>query len=135
MSNGSYLSQRSQVVNVANSVSDPLALTVGVPQGSILGPVLFSLYVNDLLSVPTYCQAMGYVNDTTIFLGLPPSQISDAVIALNKDLLAIARWCTNSLVINPDKTKLLVIGVLQITRSLPSFPPVNYWAKKSNLYL
>ena len=117
------------------SVSDALAVTVGVPQGSILGPVIFSLYVNDLLMVPTYCQAMGYVNDAKIFLGLPSNQNSDAVIALNKDLLAIARWCSNSLVINPDKTKLLVIGVLQITRSVPSFPPVNYWAKKSNLYL
>ena len=61
-----------------------------VLQGSILGPVLFTLYVNDLLSVPKHCQAMGYVDDTKIFLGLPPSQISDAVIALNKDFSDIA---------------------------------------------
>ena len=64
-------------------------------------------------------------------LSLPPNQISDAVIALNEDLLAIARWCcTNSPVINPDKTKLLVIGVPQITRNLPSFSPVKLLGKK-----
>ena len=74
---------------------------------------------------------MGYVDDTKIFLSLPPNQISDAVIALNEELLAITRWCcTNSLVINPDKTKLLVIGALQITRSLPSFPAVKLLGKE-----
>ena len=68
----SYLSQRNQVVNIANCISDPLPLSVGVSQGSIVGPVLFTLYVNDLLSVPKHCQAMGYVDDTKIFLGSPP---------------------------------------------------------------
>lgn len=128
---GSYLSQRNQVVNIANCISDPLPLSVGVPQGSILGPVLFTLYVNDLLSVPKHCQAMGYVDDTKIFLGLPPSQISDAVIALNKDLSDIATWCCmNSLLINPDKTKLLVIGVPQLMRTLPSIPLVKLLGKE-----
>ena len=63
---GSYLSQRNQVVNIANYISDPLPLSVGVPHDSILGPVLFTLYVNDLLSVPKHCQAIGYVDDTKI---------------------------------------------------------------------
>ena len=48
---------------------------------------------------------MGYVDDTKIFLHLRPNQISDTVIALNKDFSAIARWCcANPLVINPGKT-------------------------------
>ena len=73
---------------------------------------------------------MGYVDDTKIFLGLPPSQISDAVIALNKDLLDIATWCMNSLLINPVKTKLLVIGVPQLMRTLPSILLVKLLGKE-----
>ena len=125
---GSYLSQRNQVVNIANCICDPLPLTVGVPHSSILGPVLFTLYVNDLLSVPRHCQAMGYIHHTKISLGLPPSQITDAVTALNKDLSDIARWCCiNSLLINP---KLLVTGVPQLMRALPPILPVKLLGKE-----
>ena len=64
-------------------------------------------------------------------IGLPPSQIADAVTALNKDLSDIARWCCiNSLLINSDKTKLLVIGVPQLMRALPPFPPVKLLGKE-----
>ena len=58
----SYLSQRQQVrqvVKFQNTVSDPLPLTVGVPQGSIMDPVLFTLYVNDLFRVPKHCEPLG----------------------------------------------------------------------------
>ena len=124
---GSYLSHRSQVVRIEDSLSRPFPLTVGVPQGSILGPVLFTLYVNDLLSVPKHGQALGYVDDTKIFLAFPQNEINDAVAALNQDLTEISRWCcVNSLLINPEKTKLLVAGVPQLIRNLsPLLPPVK----------
>ena len=96
-----------------------------------LDQFVFSLYVSDLLTVPTHCHRLGYVDDTKIFLSLPANKISDAVISLNEHPLAFARWCcTNSLVINPDKTKLLVIGVREIMRSLPSFPVVKLLGKE-----
>ena len=62
----SYLSSRSQDVKPGSALSDPLHLTVRVAQGSILGPVLFTLYVNEPFSVPKNCQTMGYVDDTKI---------------------------------------------------------------------
>ena len=55
-----------QVVRMGSDLSDPLPLTVGVAHGSILGPVLFTLYVNNLLSVPKKCEAMGYIDDTKL---------------------------------------------------------------------
>ena len=81
----SYLSLRKQVVRIGSELSDPLPLTVGVAQGSILGPVLFTLYVNDLLSVRKKCEAMGYVDDTKLLLTLSPSDISVANSDLNSD--------------------------------------------------
>ena len=60
----SYLTDRYQRLRIHDSVSDPLPLKYGVPQGSILGPVLFTIYVNDLLSVPEYCKSACYVNDS-----------------------------------------------------------------------
>ena len=120
----SYLSLHKQVVRMGSDLSDPLPLTVGVAHGSILGPVLFMLYVKNLLSVPKKCEAMGYVDDTKLLLTLLPSDISVAISDLNSDLREIAKWCsTNSLLINPNKTKLLVVGNPQLTRNV-SFPPV-----------
>ena len=127
----SYLSQRKQAVKIENTLSETLPLTVGVPQGSILGPVLFTLYVNDLLRVPKHCRALGYVDDTKIFLALPSCQLSDAVTAVNQDLRDISRWCcANSLLINPDKTKLLLVGVPQLTRNITAVPPVMLLGKE-----
>ena len=120
----SYLSLHKQVVRMGSDLSDPLPLTVGVAHGSILGPVLFMLYVKNLLSVPKKCEAMGYVDDTKLLLTPLPSDISVAISDLNSDLREIAKWCsTNSLLINPNKTKLLVVGNPQLTRNV-SFPPV-----------
>ena len=117
------------MVRIGSALSDPLLLTTGVVQGSILGLVLLTLYVNDLLSVPKKCEAMGYVDDTKLLLALPSSDLKVAISDLNSDLRAVAKWCsTNSPLINPDKTKLLIVGVPQLTRSL-SLPPIVLMGK------
>ena len=83
-----------------------------------MGPVLFTLYVNDLFRVPKHCEPLGYVDDTKLFLGFPASELDDVISAVNEDLKEISIWCCrNSLLINPDITKLLHVGVPQLMRT------------------
>ena len=108
----SYLSNRQQCVRIGDAVFKVLPLEFGVPQGSILGPVLFTIYVNDLLSVPKRCLSASYVDDCKLYLSFSPDELTTSISALNEDLMRISQWCCkNSLLINPDKTKVLAVGV------------------------
>ena len=114
-----YLSNRQQCVRIGSKV---LPLEFGVPQGSILGPVLFTIYVNDLLSVPKRCLSASYVDDCKLYLSFSPAELTTSIYALNEDLMRISQWCCkNSLLINPHKTKVLAVGVPQLLQKLSSF--------------
>ena len=118
----SYLSNRQQCVRIGDAVSKVLPLEFGVPQGSILGPVLFTICVNDLLSVPKRCLSASYVDDCKLYLSFSPAELPTSILALNEDLTRISQWCCkNSLLINPDKTKVLAVGLPQLLKKLSSF--------------
>ena len=121
-------------MRIGDAISDPLPLKYGVPQGSILGPVFFTIYVNDLLSVPAHCKSVCYVDDCKLYLSFRSTDIARVFGYLNEDLREIFRWCCqNSLVINPAKTKILLVGVPQLLQKLPPTPvPV---AKDAGVYI
>lgn len=120
----SYLGCRSQRVEVVNnsrikSFSKTVSLNRVVPQGSILGPILFTLYSADVITCIKYCNYHLYADDLQIYSSLKPNKTTEAVSKITEDLNRIKEWaCRNSLVLNPKKCKFLVLKL----RSIISIP-------------
>ena len=103
----SYLSNRTQVVNANGVTSSMLPVVCGVPQGSILGPLLFLMYVNDMTKCIKYSQTRLYADDTVIYLG--ETDLNMAISNLQVDLENYSTWCTqNKLSVNSQKTKVMI---------------------------
>ena len=103
----SYLSNRQQYVSVNNVNSSTQNIKYGFPQGSVLGPLLFLLYIDDL---GNFCDSTPtlFADDTCVIAkGTSPAQLEQQ---LNHELKQIAAWTNaNNLTINPSKTYALVI--------------------------
>ena len=105
-----YLSNRSQYVVYRGSSSNTLPITAGVPQGSVLGPTLFLLSINDL---PSTCRntIYMYADDCTLNRPVDSNETLDqAVSSLQQDLDALSEWATsNKAKFNPSKCEVLLI--------------------------
>ena len=64
----SYLTNRKQSILISNTLSNPLSINCGVPQGSILGPLLFIIYINDILQCSDKFEFVQFADDTCLFL-------------------------------------------------------------------
>ncbi|CAB3986933.1 Hypothetical predicted protein [Paramuricea clavata] len=99
----SYLINRKQRVTVLGATSSARPVLSGVPQGSILGPILFLLYANDLPDAVGHSKIASFADDTKLFKKVDST--SDA-ISLQSDLSSLENWSTSSgLVFNQDKCK------------------------------
>ena len=103
-----YLHERKQRVVMSGVCSEWHQVTKGVPQGSILGPLLFVAFVNVLPEVVKHCTVNLYANDTTIYVGDDdPTEVGRR---LEEDLQCIAEWIdSNRLKMNLSKTQLMVL--------------------------
>ena len=108
----SYLADRTQVVNINGSSSTKKAMPCGVPQGSVLGPLLFSLYMAGLgqlmkdMSIPYH----HYADDNQLYLSFDLQNADSAVVKLEESIKGVREWMTcNFLRLNEKKSEFVII--------------------------
>ena len=115
----SYLADRRQVVR-GGSLS--LSLSHGVPQGSILGPILFSLFTNDLPSYLPHGRLISYADDTQLLDSAHPDELNLLKTRQEETIGAVLSYFTsNRMKMNPAKTTLLLLGTNQSLKKASSF--------------
>ena len=119
----SYLSSRMQAVNVNCTLSDFKHVNIGIPQGSILGPLLFIIYVNSLPDCID-CKCIMYADDTTLLFKSADSTSLQS--HMNDCMLKIAHWFEiNKLTLNIKKTKYMIFGTNNALRNFDDIS-LNY---------
>ncbi len=108
----SYLSDRKQFISMGGANSDLTDITLGVPQGSILGPLLFIIYINDL-PLCTEMLALLFADDTTLVLS--DDNLDDLITKVNVEFKKVCDFlCANKLVIHPKKTNFILFTTTNI---------------------
>ena len=109
-----YLTNRTQYVAFNNCTSNPGNIICGVPQGSILGPLLFILYVNDITYTSNMLEFILFADDTTILYS--HKDINSKINVVNKELQEVNNWFkANKLSINASKTNFMILGTPHMT--------------------
>ena len=126
----SYILGRSQAVRIGSMLSDGLPISHGVPQGAILSPLLFCIYLNDVPNVPQECCLESYVDDSSLFLSFPLASTNITLRKLEDDLLKVTTCCCeNHLLINQAKTKFMLLGTKQLMGRQLTCPTVSFLDK------
>ena len=103
----SYLSNRKQYVSINGFSSDEVIMEHGVPQGSVLGPLLFIIYINDLNIALKYCSTLHYADDTSLLI--KNKSLKQMKKYLNFDLRNLTKWLkANKISLNASKTEVII---------------------------
>ena len=97
-------------MNYDNLISAFKIVTCGVPQGSILGPLLFIVHINDISTVLRYCKFHCYADDIQIYIHFNILNKDQAVKWMNEDIKRLVQWAVrNGLKLNPNKKKPMIV--------------------------
>ena len=129
----SYLSNRSQYVYVNGCNSSHLNITCGVPQGSVLGPLLFLICINDLPNSSLKLSFFLFADDTNIYFDSDSSDNLENVV--NKELKQVKKWLdVNKLAINVEKTNFVIFHSVQTSlEDIINIKIGNQLVKRANM--
>ena len=117
----SYLIGRQQKVILDESFSRIAHVTSGVPQGSVLGPILFLIYTSDIFDKVEYSNINAFADDTQISFPFSPKEVERACANINHDLSSIAEYSmSHNLKLNPDKCNALLFCSKRLELSIKS---------------
>lgn len=113
----SYLSERTMSVTIRDFTSDVKSIPSGVPQGSHLGPLLFLLFINDLVSVIKHAKILLFADDAKLIMSI---ENENDCVKLQKDLKSMLDWCNaNGVQINASKCKVVRFAGGRTVREYP----------------